>query len=190
MNKSEFKFIILLSSIIVTANLCAAITGNKIINFWGFERYYKVLWGVIPFCFANFLLDVFTNQYGLERSKQLILRIIMSEIFLGIVLSSYVKTLTIPTVVNLYYQNQFDIIIRGVFSGAVATFVAFNINCNIFSRMLSLFNGKYLWLRCIIATAAGELVFSIISNIIFYIHKISSYEIIAITFNNLSFKII
>ena len=55
--------------------------------------------------------------------------------------------------------------------------------------MLFYFNGKYLWLRCVVATSVGELVFSIISNIIFYLYKINLHEMITITLNNFSFKL-
>jgi uncharacterized PurR-regulated membrane protein YhhQ (DUF165 family) len=189
MNSLGFKFIILLSSLIITANLCAAITENKMINFYLFTEDYQILWGVIPFCIANFLLDVFTNQYGLENSKRLILGIILSEIFLALVLGISVKTKPISnTIAELYYQNQLNTVSRGLYSGAIATFIAFYINCNIFSKMLFYFNGKYLWLRCIVATSVGELIFSSISNIIFYLHKINAHEMIAITLNNFSFK--
>lgn len=144
MNNQGFKFIILISNLIITANLCAAITGNRMISFWLFAQYYQVIWGVIPFCIANFLLDIFTNQYGLENSKRLILGIIVSEIFLALILNASTKTIPIlSTPAELYYQSQFDTIAHGLYSGAVATFIAFHINCNIFSRMLFYFNGRY-----------------------------------------------
>lgn len=79
-------------------------------------------------------------------------------------------------------------IIRALVAGAVATLIAFYINCHIFSRLLFRFNGKYLWLRCITATASGEFIYSIISNTIFFINKLQASQIMELTYNNFGFK--
>ncbi len=189
MRLENFKFIVIFAGIIVTANLCAAIMGTRTVNLDIIGYHSPILCGIIPFCISFLLIDVFTNQYGFNNAKLLIRTIILCKIFLALVLylSSKIPAANL-TVEEIYFQTQISIIVRALFAGIIATLVAFYINCSIFSRMFVKFNGKLLWFRCIIATSIGELIYSIISNIIFFLYRLNIYEITLLTFNNYGFK--
>ncbi len=189
MENKEFKFNILFASVIITANLATAVLGGRTINITFLSQSRSILCGLIPFCFSFMLIDIYTNQYGFENSKKLIKIILLNKVFFALIL--FFIVMIPPTQMSadeIYYQTLAHGIIRALCAGTVATLVAFYINCHIFSRLLFRFNGKYLWLRCVVATASGEFIYSIISNTIFFLHKFNVSQIIQLTFNNFGFK--
>lgn len=185
----EFKFIMIIAALILTMNLCSGIMGPKIINLTVSKFNLSVTCGVIPFCVSFFLMDIFTNQYGFNLAKQLSIGISICNFVMGVTLYFLTK---IPAThsgeSNIYYQTEFDPVIKAFFVGSIAIIIAFYINCKIFSKLFFTLNGKYLWLRCITATSVGELIYSSIFDGLFFAHKLSAWQISDIVINNYGFK--
>lgn len=187
--KREFRFVLIIAGLIITLNLCSGIMGPDVINIGTTLHYISVTCGVIPFCLAFFLMDIFTNQYGFSYAKQLSFGIATCNFTMAIALYFLTKIpVSAESHQNLYYQSQFYPMIKAFAIGTIAIMIAFYINSKIFSKLFINFQGKYLWLRCIGATSIGELVYSSIFDGIFFAHSLNISEIITIIINNYSFK--
>ncbi len=185
----DFRLVMIIAGLIITLNLCSGIMGPKVIDLGSMLYHASVTCGVIPFCLAFFLMDIFTNQYGSGYAKQLSVGVAACNLVMAFSLYTLTK---IPAADMSHeignYQHQFDPMIRSFLAGTFATLIAFYINCKIFSKLFIYFNGRYLWLRCIGATSVGELVYSTVFDFIFFINRLNTNEIITIIINNYGFK--
>ena len=147
--------------------------------------------GIFAFCMIFMLLDIITNNYGYKNARKIILLTLSCEtifallVFTGLIIipSSMFK---LETSYILIFTSYYDIFIASF----IATIIAFTLNCYVFSKLYYSFNGKHLWLRCILSTALGELVFSIIWTFIFFKNKLSFDLINHIVLNQYLFKVL
>ena len=185
----DFRLVMIIAGLIITLNLCSGIMGPKVIDLGPMLYHASVTCGVIPFCLAFFLMDVFTNQYGSSYAKQLSVGVAACNLAMALALYGLTK---IPAADMSHetgnYQHQFDPMIRSFLAGTIATLIAFYINCRIFSKLFVYFKGKHLWLRCVGATSIGELVYSTVFDFVFFINRLNTSEIITIIINNYGFK--
>src|SRR5947207_393907 len=161
----QFHFMMVIAGLIITFNLCSGIMGPVVISLGTSLHHISVTCGVIPFCLAFFLMDIFTNQYGAAYAKRLSTGVAVCNLAMALTIYFLLK---IP-VSNispdiLFYEHAFAPMIKSFFSGMVAALVAFYVNSIIFSKLFFRFQGKYLWLRCVGATSLGELIYSSIFN--------------------------
>lgn len=190
MNDNNFKYITIISGIIITFNLCSGMLGPKIIDINIFNFHTSVTCGVIPFCIAFFFMDLFTNQYGVKYANQLSTSVAACNLILGILLYLLVKIPTSHLQNDTMFQNEFAPMIKAFFIGTIATIISFYTNTKIFSKIFIFFKGKHLWLRCIGATSLGELIYSFIFDVMYFAHHLSLLKITEIVFSNYGFKVI
>lgn len=176
-HNKNFKFIYIVGLLIIAFNVSSPFCGNVTINLGFLTDDGTILLDVIPFCIANFLLDIFTNQYGWQNSKRLIYLIIISRIIVASILWMFIYSTHLKNIDT----NYMHLIIKGLFSGVVAGYVSFMLNCYIFSYLYNYSGGKFIWVRCIVATSIGELVYSLISNFMYLSHIYTVQNILAIT---------
>lgn len=119
----------------------------------------------IPFTF--FIQDITTEVYGFAKSKQLILL----SIPVVVIFISYLKFTTllpIPDVPNIdnAYNEVFNSLPRHLIALLAALAIGNIVNNFILAKLKSKFKGKYLPLRFITSTAAGEAALQIIGTTI------------------------
>ena len=124
----KFKYIYLLGLLITVGNISSPFFGNATINLGFISGYGAILLDVIPFCIANFLLDIFTNQYGWQNSRKLVLYIILTRIVMAVIM--WLMLLVSP--IEHFNQDYLSFVVRGLVSGVVAGLIALTLNCYIF----------------------------------------------------------
>jgi uncharacterized PurR-regulated membrane protein YhhQ (DUF165 family) len=181
MNKNYLLYTI--GVLILITNISGAFFGASRINLGIFSNYGSMLTGVIPFCLSFFLFNIYTNQYGISSSKKLVLLITLIRITgiacLFVLIKSHVVT-------NEYFQ----ITLLTLIAGAIASLVALNLNCYVFMQIYNFFDGKQLWIRCLVSIAIGELIYSLISNTVFLFFLNNTSEILSLSLHNYTFKIL
>lgn len=189
MQANNSKFLIVISGLIITANIAAAIMANKILELNVLQYHFSILFGILPFCISVMLLNIFTNQYGTINLKRLIIAVVVCRLFLA--LGFYIMSNNIAALGLQYSQlDEFNSITHALLAGTVASIIGFFITGIIFNKLYTYYNGKHLWLRCIVATAIGEFIYSLVSNTIFFIHNLNLHSILMLSFNNYGFKLI
>jgi uncharacterized integral membrane protein (TIGR00697 family) len=145
--------------------------------------------GIIPFCIIFMLLDIITNHYRNENAKKIILFTVICEAIMTLIIYS---TLQIPTSSKLGSELFVVVLNPAVtifFASIAATACSYFLNCYIFSKLYFSFAGRFLGLRCVISTALGELVFSMIWTPIYYWGKLDIALIKALVIDQYIFKV-
>jgi uncharacterized integral membrane protein (TIGR00697 family) len=152
-------------TVFITTNIFAA----RFIEIFG-----MVLPGGIygfPLTFA--ILDIVTEYYGVGIARKIIYSAVFSMFVFVLLVSIYYyfgflhvnaankeyATLLDKSLYYIFFYHSSALYI--VLSGSVAILLADTTNCVILSKLKSRWESKHLWLRCIIATSIGEVVFSL-----------------------------
>jgi uncharacterized integral membrane protein (TIGR00697 family) len=188
---TEFKFYTLFSMLILTTSVCSSLLGARLISLGNFIPGTNVLsGGILPFCASFVLLDIATNQYGYKHVKKMIMNLLMCKIILALFLFIIIN---IPAANGFKYEQSYQLVIsmalRAFGGSLLGTLVAYYLNCYIFSKLYFSFEGRYLWLRCLIATTIGEVVFSLVSTPILFWGNLSTISLFNLIFHNYWFKI-
>ncbi len=177
---------------ILVCGMCSSIMGPRVIELNYFLSETATLsGGIIPFCVSFMLLDIVTNQYGSRRTKTLIYYYLICKALMSLILYF---TMQLHTAQEFHdessYTTVIDMVLRSFIASSFGTLVSFFLNCYIFSKLYISFAGKHLWLRCLVATTLGEIVFSLVSTPILFHNKLSLDSIIHLIFHNYMFKIL
>lgn len=181
----NYRYNLVIGTLIFITNLLGTLFGYATVNLGFISGDGPMMLCIIPFCVSFFLLDVYTNQYGLDYSKKLIKLIMIVRLILALCIFLLLEF----NLINHQYYNYINPVYTGLYAGAIASMIAFNLNCYIFATIYNFFDGKFIWLRCLIATSIGELIYSLISNTIFLIQHDTIRNIWEITLHNYSFKV-
>jgi queuosine precursor transporter len=151
----QFKYLSLITSLYVAFQLISDATAGKLISLFGHTVSVTVIYFPITFIFA----DVLTEVYGYARARRTLWTVMLCSIIAGCL---YGLVSVIPPApgfdANAAYQRVFGVVPRVLFGGWVAVFAGEITNNFIMARLKVNFNGKYLWLRTITSTIAGQLV--------------------------------
>jgi len=155
-----YKYYDLVMASFVTVLLCSNIIGaEKVVNIYGFSFGAGVLFFPISYIFN----DVLTEVYGYARSRKVIWAGFGALIFASF-MSWFVRKL--PPDPNWQYQDAYDIIFGQTPRIVIASITAFwageFTNSFVLAKMKLLTRGKFLWMRTIGSTIAGEAVDSLI----------------------------
>jgi uncharacterized integral membrane protein (TIGR00697 family) len=137
--------------------------------------------GILIFPFTFFFSDIINEVYGYKQARQLVW---LSVFCLGFfVLFSYLSMLVPSAPVDANGQafikvfNNYPKAFAGI---GLATVSGFLTNNYILAKLKILAQGKHYWLRSIISTSIGHLVFSFVWATIFYSGKMPALDIIKI----------
>ncbi len=184
---NDFKFYTLFGMLLVTSKLCAMLFAQRLILFYGVI----LPGGIVPFCITFMILDIVTNNYGFRNARKIIFFNLACEASMALIIQ---LTLTITPSSIFHYEQSYQKLMTPfitLFTASLtATVVAYLLNCYVFSKLYYSFKGKHLWLRCILATALGELIFSIIWTTIFFWKQIGLYSINILVINQYLFKVL
>jgi uncharacterized integral membrane protein (TIGR00697 family) len=136
------------------------------------------------------LLDIVTNHYRYENAKRIIIFNGICEAVMAMIMYLTFKFQPIKTFTN---ETAFLTVLQPAiwifFASLIATVCSYFLNCYIFSKLYFSFDGKYLGLRCMISTAIGELVFSMIWTPIYFWGKLDIHSIQILVLNQYLFKV-
>ncbi len=146
--------------IYMTIKLMTVVMIYKVISLGPFVATASTL--IIPFWF--FLGDVITEVYGYKKTRQIIWVALGCQFLFALVCSGFVQLSSPP---DWIYQEEYLHLFSKLPRVALASFLAIIIGVFLNSYLLAkwkiFFKGKNFWLRCLGATAIGELFFTVIA---------------------------
>lgn len=147
--------------------------------------------GILIFPFTFFFSDIINEVYGYKQARQLIWISVFCLAFFVLLshLSMLVPSATIDANSNAFKEvfNNYPKAFAGIGS---ATIISFLTNNYILAKLKILAKGKYYWLRSLISTSIGHIIFSFIWAVIFYFGKMPPAGIIKMTLYIYFWKII
>ncbi len=154
---SALLFLIMLY---ITLMLAANVVVYKLTTMWGIIV--SVGSFVIPF--VHVLLDIISERYGYPTAKKIILYSLTCQFIFAIVCASLIL---LPSPAFWHLQASYDQVLGKllrVFTGSfLGTLVGLSVNAFIIEKYRIAVKGKYFWARSISASAAGQLIFSVIT---------------------------
>lgn len=182
----QYKYYSLFGMILVAIKLGSMIFVGRILLLGGVI----MPGGIIPFCTTFFILDIVTNNYGLANARKMIFSLLLCEAIFSLIIYFTLKM----TPVSLQYEESFKLIIQPIirlfFGSLAATIAAYFLNCYLFSKLYVFYSGKKLWFRCILSTAAGELVFSVVWTFIYFYGRMDNEGIMRLVMDQYIFKVL
>ncbi|MEO8401576.1 MAG: queuosine precursor transporter [Gammaproteobacteria bacterium] len=146
---------ILLTTLFLATNFTYFTMAPRILLIFGFPQ----PGGILVFPFTFLLSDVLTENYTYSYARFLIWCVLLT---LGFFTLSTWISMHVPAQLDYGYATVFNHYPRLYFSIALATFAAFFVNNTIVSKFKIKWEGKFFWLRSIMASAVGHIIFSII----------------------------
>jgi hypothetical protein len=156
----RFKYYDLIMAAFVTILLCSNIIGaEKVVNVWGFSFGA----GILFFPISYFFNDILTEVYGYARSRK-----VVWAGFAALGFASFMAwvVVTLPPAAGWVHQEAYVIVFgqtpRIVVASLLAFFSGEFVNSYVLAKMKIFTTGKFLWIRTIGSTVAGEAMDSII----------------------------
>ncbi len=140
---------------------------------------YTLSAGILIFPLNYAITDITTEVYGYEQTKKLIKNAFIC-CFLFATIVPFIAILPPPQ--NWPHQAGYQYVLGNVFRFFIANtlgiIIGITINSYLIAKWKRMMNGKHFWLRSIASTAIGELITSIIADIIAFYGTTSSWGII------------
>jgi uncharacterized integral membrane protein (TIGR00697 family) len=157
---SQYKAMPFLIMLYVTLMLAANVVIYKLITFH--DMVFSA--GIFLIPLVHVVLDIILERYGYDFAKKIILLGLVCQCIFALFCSYLIM---IPSPPFWHYQADYDQVLgklMRVFIGSfLGTFIGMLINAKLISKWKVLVKGKYFWMRCIGASAVGQLLFSIIT---------------------------
>jgi queuosine precursor transporter len=147
--------------------------------------------GILLNPFVYSISNVTTEVYGIEISRNMMWWfIVLSPIFIAV---GYVLThLHSPN--SFDHQNSYNMIFgampRVCIAGVIGSLAALHFNNVIVSKFKIIFKGKNYWIRSVVGTCGGEVVYNLIAYPIMYINVYAYRSILHIFISVTIFKVI
>jgi len=157
---NQYKHLTILSMLYMTIKLITLVLIYKILTIGPLYASASTL--IIPFWF--FLGDVITEVYGYQVTRRLIWIALICQFVFAFISAGFVG---LPSPTAWPQQEAYSQVLGKLPRVAIASFLAIVIgaflNAYILTKWKILLRGKYFWLRCLGATAIGELIFTIVA---------------------------
>lgn len=156
----KFKYYDLIMAAFVTILLCSNIIGaEKVVSIAGFSFGA----GILFFPLSYFFNDILTEVYGYARSRKVVWAGFGAMGFAS--LMSWV-VVTLPPAHGWIHQKAYEVVFgqtpRIVIASLLAFFAGEFINSYVLAKMKIFTTGRFLWMRTIGSTVAGEAADSLI----------------------------
>lgn len=158
--RKKYKYYDLIMAAFVTVLLCSNIIGaEKVVSLFGFTFGA----GILFFPISYFFNDVLTEVYGYARSRK-----VVWAGFAGLGFASFMSfvVVALPPAQGWIHQDAYEVVFgqttRIVIASLTAFFCGEFANSFVLAKMKVFTEGKFLWMRTIGSTIAGEAVDSII----------------------------
>lgn len=177
----------ILSMIYVTFLMSSTIMAYKIVNIFGFNEPGSTL----IYTFTFFLGNVYSELYGKKETKKLIVESIFCGYFFAFLISG-INALPSPDFWNKYSEYNIVVghIIRFTNAGVVGYLLSAFLNNHLLIKWKYKLDGKYFWLRSLVASSISEGAATFITGISTFFGMIPIGNIITVMSNALIFKLI
>lgn len=195
MEQKRYKYFDLIMAAFVAVLLCSNLIGVHKVSSVNLPLYGEYIFGtgVLFFPLSYLFGDILTEVYGYARSRKVIWAGFGALIFAS--LMAYIVT-SLPAAktmsaeqqaaVNLIFGQTWRIVIASLTAFWLGEFV----NSFVLAKMKLLTNGKYLWMRTIGSTFAGEAVDSLIFYPIAFLGTWSNEQVISVMIGNYFIKVL
>src|SRR5262245_26157544 len=183
----RYKYFDLIMAAFVAVLLCSNLIGVQKVSYISipFTGGYHYIYGagVLFFPISYLFGDVLTEVYGYKRSRRVIWAGFGAMVFAS--LMSYVVTSLPPaSTMSVEQQNAVNMIFGQTWRIVLASLTAFwageFVNSFVLAKMKVASNGKYLWMRTIGSTFAGEAVDSLIFYPVAFIGTWSNEQVVSV----------
>ncbi|HRI04766.1 MAG TPA: queuosine precursor transporter [Pyrinomonadaceae bacterium] len=192
--QKKYKYFDLIMAAFVAVLLCSNLIGVHKVSSVNLPLYGEYIFGtgVLFFPLSYLFGDILTEVYGYARSRKVIWAGFGALIFAS--LMAYIVT-SLPAAktmsaeqqaaVNLIFGQTWRIVIASLTAFWLGEFV----NSFVLAKMKLWTNGKYLWMRTIGSTFAGEAVDSLIFYPIAFLGTWSNEQVISVMIGNYFIKV-
>lgn len=191
----QYKYFDLIMAAFVAVLLCSNLIGVHKVSSVNLPLYGEYIYGtgVLFFPLSYLFGDILTEVYGYARSRKVIWAGFGALIFASIM--SYAVT-SLPAAktmspesqaaVNMIFGQTWRIVIASLTAFWLGEFV----NSFVLAKMKLITEGKYLWMRTIGSTFAGEAVDSLIFYPIAFLGTWSTEQVVSVMIGNYFIKVI
>ena len=150
---------VILSTVFVASLVIASVLAAKIIQVWAFF----VPAGILAYSLTFLCTDVVSEVYGKEASRKVVL-----SGFIGLIATFLLTILALNWSAAPFWENQesFDSILGSTTRIIIASLIAYLVSQYtdvwIFSKVKTITEGRFLWLRNNLSTAISQLIDSAI----------------------------
>ncbi len=182
-----YKYYDLVMAAFVTVLLCANLIGaSKVATLWGYTFGAGVLFFPISYVFG----DILTEVYGFARARKVVWAGFTAQVFAAFM--SFC-VLSFPPAPGWPHQAAFETVFGGTWRIVGASLVAYFcgefVNSYTLAKLKLATNGRFLWMRTIGSTIAGELVDSLIFYPLAFYGIWSDSQVLTVLFTNYSLKV-
>lgn len=183
--RRQYKYPYIFLAIYITALLCTVSLANRLFIVHGILQ----PGGMVVFPLTFTICDIVGEVYGYAYPRLFIWIGLIAEFVFSIV-TIFVSHLPAPEYFHYIdsYQIVFDPTIRYVFSGMIALLVGEFANIYLLTKWKIKVSGKHYMLRSLVSTALGQVVLTIIVDILNYTGKMPMGEIVRMMICGFSFK--
>ncbi|WP_027183373.1 queuosine precursor transporter [Desulfovibrio inopinatus] len=181
----QFRYLDIITVFFVSVLLISNIASTKILELGSFT----FDGGTILFPLSYIFGDILTEVYGYGRSR----RVIWLGFFSAFLMSTVLMIVgALPPAADWPHQSAYETILgltpRIVIASLVAYFLGEFVNSYAMARLKIVSKGKFLWVRTIGSTIAGEFVDTVIFVVIAFWGVFSTDLLITIIISNYIFK--
>lgn len=126
--------------------------------------------GILIFPLNYAIIDIITEVYGYNQTKKLIKYSFLCCLFFATIVPAISL---LPAPISWHHQQEYHFVLGNVFrfflSNSIGIVAGITINAYLIRRWKILLNGKHFWLRSIASSAIGEMITSIIADILAFL---------------------
>lgn len=151
----QYKYLGFITCLYITMQLVSDVTAGKLVQLGLFPVSVTVLYFPITYIFS----DILTEVYGYARARAVLWTVLICSIVAGLI---YQLAVYLPPAsgfdANDAYTRVLGQVPRILLGGWIAVFAGEILNSFVLAKMKILTKGKFLWLRAITSTIAGQFV--------------------------------
>jgi uncharacterized integral membrane protein (TIGR00697 family) len=187
-NQRTYKYYDLIMAGFVTVLLCSNLMGAmKIWTFNGWE----IGAGIMFFPISYYFGDILTEVYGFKRARRVVWAGFAAQIFAS---GMAATVIALPPAPSWGHQDKYEYLFGSTYRITFASILAFMcgefVNSVVLAKMKVWTKGKFLWMRTIGSTVAGEGVDSIIFYPVAFLGIWPTSSVIAVMISNYCLKVL
>lgn len=181
-----YKCLLLISMLFITDLIVSALAVKRVILIGPLME----PGGILIFPLTYFLSDVITEVYGYKIARQILwfgffCQFIFSLLIVGI--------MHLPAATFWHDQKSFETVFGHLFfyclTTTLGTLCGGFLNIYIVSKFKILLQGKYFWIRSLLSSSVGELIFSLIALTPIFLHSVGVKNALWIALSAYLFKL-
>jgi uncharacterized integral membrane protein (TIGR00697 family) len=184
----RYKYLTLISSIVVTLYIVTAVVQNRLVSIHGFD----ICAAIFVYPFSYLLCDISAEVYGYKITRQILWCSLLSWIISGLFIAF---TIRLPTPIFWSsYSQEFNVVmspyLRTIMSGIVAVVAGQFINIYTISKFKILTRGRFFWMRSVSSCLTGDLITTVLSLSFIFLGRMPFHEITQLIVYELTISIV